>query len=123
MKELKQLQDKARKELKEDKIYEFSFDCYPNGDIAYDLIADEISEYQDTLIEQTYKQGREDVVEEIEKIREIGNKILGYLEPNNVSSLVYYTPAQSLRNQADYLEQKENDIRKFKELLSELNNK
>ncbi len=57
--EIKQLQEKARKELKEDKIYEFSFHRYPNGDPVYGLIADEIAEYQDTLIEQTYKQAYE----------------------------------------------------------------
>ncbi len=68
--EIKKLQEKAREELKRIKrewekhrtMNKCSVCDSPNGHTTYE-------EFSDTLIEQTYKQGREDLIEEIEEMK------------------------------------------------------
>lgn len=51
---------------------------------------------------------------------ELLKRIQGYISlPSTFSNLLYVSPAQSLRNQADEMERKENDLRLLKDLIAE----
>jgi hypothetical protein len=62
MKEIKKLQEKAREEFHRLLAIQHQIDI---NSIPYNF-REVILNHQDTLIEQTYKQGREDMVKEIE---------------------------------------------------------
>jgi hypothetical protein len=49
------------------------------------------------------------------------NRIREYLNISIMTDLVYKTPAQQLRERADFEEKKERDIFEFQELLNKLN--
>lgn len=59
----------------------------------------------------------------IEEIIKILEKIKPYLVESHTTTLLYMTPAQQLRHNADLIEQKEADIKEFTELLSNLKEK